>query len=65
MTHIIAVMIIYFGAGKYSQFDSARYDSVNECLAARAAIIRQYEGAWSGPSSSEIVCIPVEVREDK
>lgn len=35
MTEAFAIMLIWFGSGKYAQFDAERYNSMAECQAAK------------------------------
>ncbi|MCK3783497.1 hypothetical protein J3S91_07150 [Sinorhizobium meliloti] len=52
-------MIIYFGNGKYAQFDTERYDDMDQCLAAKSVIVEKYEGSWTPLSEEEITCLEV------
>lgn len=52
----IVLMLIYFGYGKYAQFDALKFDDMAQCEAARALVIQTYAPTWSGPRAGDIVC---------
>ncbi|MDW9808618.1 hypothetical protein GOA93_06175 [Sinorhizobium meliloti] len=56
MTEAFAIMIIWFGSGKYAQFDAERYNSMAECQAAKKVIASQYADTWSPIDPNDIVC---------
>lgn len=62
---IIAVMVIWFGTGQYSRFDTERYDSMAECEAARMVIITTYQNpVWEGAiPQGNVRCLEVDVPE--
>lgn len=53
---VFVILIIYFGSGKYAQFDVERFNSVEECRAARAAIIAQYAETWTPINGEDAIC---------
>lgn len=56
MAETFVLMIIYFGAGKYAQFDVERFQDMAECTAAKAAIVEQYADSWTPIDPRHITC---------
>lgn len=59
MSKALVLMIIYFGTGKYAQFDTERFDDMAQCSAAKAAIVSQYADTWSRINADDIACVEV------
>ncbi len=53
-----AIMIIWFGAGKYAQFDVEKFDTVVECEAAKDVMLKHTESRWTigGPGADDVSC---------
>lgn len=60
MTEAFTIMIIWFGAGKYAQFDIQRFENMAECQSAKMAIVSEYADSWSPISSEDIRCREVQ-----
>lgn len=58
MSETIAIMIIWFGTGYYTQFDIERFDSLGECEAAKTEILDYASGVWGTRPNDDgdIVC---------
>jgi len=59
MTEAFVVMVIWFGAGKYAQFDTLKFDNIEQCVAARSAIVTEFADTWYPINAKDIACIEV------
>lgn len=56
-----AIMIIWFGTGHIAQFDTERFNSLQECLLARQAVLVEAAKSdrWTKPGPDDVTCTEI------